>query len=212
MIYARRDRRRRTGLTLVATCALVAAAHAQGPPGTPASTSSRAAIVDARPNILLIVADDLGITDLGAFGAEIRTPNLDDLALHGIRLTNFHTAPTCAPTRSMLLTGTDNHTAGVGSMFGPNLLEGIDGRPGYEGHLRPDVATLPELLGDAGYHTYMVGKWHLGMSREQWPSARGFESSFALLPGAGDHFEITPGEYEEDGTLPATPRQHQFKS
>jgi len=165
----------------------------------PVAGEPAAADPGSRPNLLLIVADDMAYTDLGAFGGEIATPNLDALAARGVKLTNFHAAPTCAPTRSMLLTGADNHTAGLGSMFGPNMLRGIEGRAGYEGFLNPQIATLPEILADAGYHTYMAGKWHLGSAPEQWPSARGFERSFALLPGSGDHFTPRPGDYEVDG-------------
>ena len=110
--------------------------------------------ISGQPNIILIVADDMGYTDIGAFGSEIRTPNLDRLAYGGVRLTNFHASPQCAPTRSMLMSGADNHTAGMGSMFGANVIKGgFGGRPGYERYLHPRVAALPERLGDAGYHT-----------------------------------------------------------
>jgi arylsulfatase A-like enzyme len=142
---------------------------------------------ERRPNLLVIVADDLGYSDLGAFGGEIRTPNLDKLALNGIRLAGFHTAPTCSPTRSMLLSGTDNHRAGLGTMaemIRPNQ----QGKPGYEGYLRSDVATLAERLGANGYRTLLSGKWHLGLTPEQDPHARGFERSFALLQGGHNHF------------------------
>ena len=97
----------------------------------------------AGPNFLVIVADDLGYSDLGAFGSEIATPNLDRLALSGVRLTGFHTAPTCSPTRSMLLSGTDNHRAGLGTMAemqAPNQV----GKPGHEGYLRTDIAACPK--------------------------------------------------------------------
>lgn len=142
---------------------------------------------ERRPNLLVIVADDLGYSDLGAFGGEIRTPNLDRLALNGIRLAGFHTAPTCSPTRSMLLSGTDNHLAGLGTMaemIRPNQ----KGQPGYEGYLRSDVATLAERLGAGGYRTLLSGKWHLGLTPEQDPHARGFERSFALLQGGHNHY------------------------
>jgi arylsulfatase len=142
---------------------------------------------EKRPNLLVIVADDLGYSDLGAFGGEIRTPNLDKLAFAGIRLAGFHTAPTCSPTRSMLLSGTDNHLAGLGTMaemIRPNQ----KGKPGYEGYLRGDVATLAERLGSSGYHTLLSGKWHLGLTPGQDPHARGFERSFALLQGGHNHF------------------------
>jgi len=145
---------------------------------------------DERPNILLIVADDLGYTDIGAYGGEIKTPNIDELAAQSIKFTNFHVLPTCAPTRAVLLSGTDNHTAGLGSMLPPHILPATKGHPGYETYLHERVATMPELLRDAGYHTYMAGKWHLGKQKGQWPIDRGFEESFALLIGAGDHFRI----------------------
>ena len=142
---------------------------------------------ERRPNLLVIVADDLGYSDLGAFGGEIRTPHLDKLALQGIRLAGFHTAPTCSPTRSMLLSGTDNHLAGLGTMaemIRPNQ----KGKPGYEGYLRSDVATLAERLGANGYRTLLSGKWHLGLTPQQDPHARGFQRSFALLQGGHNHF------------------------
>lgn len=156
---------------------------------------------ERRPNFLVIVADDLGYSDIGAFGGEIRTPNLDRLALAGIRLAGFHTAPTCSPTRSMLLTGTDNHRAGLGTMaemIRPNQ----KGQPGYEGHLRSDVATLAERLSDGGYRTLFSGKWHLGLTPERDPHARGFQRSFALLQGGHNHFGTDVGgtaTYTEQG-------------
>ncbi|MEH6577153.1 MAG: arylsulfatase [Amphritea sp.] len=147
-----------------------------------------AATEDSRPNILLIVADDLGYSDIGAFGGEIDTPNLDALADSGVRMTSFHTAPTCSPTRAMLLSGTDSHQAGLGNMA--ELLQPEQkGKPGYEGYLNTQVATLPEVLRGAGYHTYMAGKWHLGRSEEKSPARRGFEESYALIQGGASHFD-----------------------
>lgn len=142
---------------------------------------------ERRPNFLIIVADDLGFSDIGAFGGEIATPNLDRLALNGVRLTDFHTAPTCSPTRAMLLTGTDHHLAGLGTMAelqAPNQR----GLPGFEGYLRRDVATVAERLVTGGYRTLYSGKWHLGLTDDQDPFARGFQYSFALRPGAHNHF------------------------
>ncbi len=139
---------------------------------------------ERRPNLLVIVADDLGYSDLGAFGGEIATPNLDRLALGGIRLAGFHTAPTCSPTRSMLLSGTDNHLAGLGTMaemIRPNQ----QGKPGYEGYLRSDVATLAERLGEGGYRTLFSGKWHLGLTEEQDPYSRAASSAASRLRKAG---------------------------
>jgi arylsulfatase A-like enzyme len=140
-----------------------------------------------RPNFLVIVADDLGYSDLGAFGGEIDTPNLDALARRGVRLTGFHTAPTCSPTRSMLLTGVDNHEVGLGTMA-EALAPVHTGRPGYEGYLNDRAATVAEVLGDAGYQTLMSGKWHLGLTEDRSPAARGFQKSFALLQGLQNHF------------------------
>ncbi len=166
-------------------------------PSTTATDSANG--TRTQPNFLLIVADDMGYTDIGAFGGEINTPNLDGLAERGIKLTNFHVASTCAPTRSMLLSGTDNHTAGLGAMFGGNMLTGVEGQVGYEHYLHERVATLPELLTDAGYHTYMAGKWHLGSEEDQLPRARGFENAFSLLSGGGTHFVASANQYAENG-------------
>ena len=110
-----------------------------------------------RPNFLLVVADDLGWTDVGSFGAEIETPNLDSLANSGVRFTDFHVSVSCSPTRSMLLSGTDNHIAGIGNMA-ELLTPEQKGKPGYEGYLNRRVVSLAELLREAGYHTYMAGK------------------------------------------------------
>ncbi|MGB8301363.1 MAG: arylsulfatase [Azonexus sp.] len=143
-----------------------------------------------RPNIVVILGDDMGFSDMGAFGSEIRTPNLDSLASKGVRFTNFYTNPTCSPTRATLLSGVDTHRNGLGNMdewTAPNQRSAV----GYEGYLNNRVATLPQLLRDAGYHTYMVGKWHLGKSPEQIPAARGFERDFSLLDGAGSYWDMT---------------------
>lgn len=155
------------------------------------STEPSAGTVEAgkkRPNILLIVADDMGYSDLGCYGGEINTPVLDKLAEQGVRYTDFYVSPTCSPTRSMLLTGTDTHIAGLGNMgelTAPNQM----GKPGYEGVLNKDVVTVAELLRDNGYHTYMAGKWHLGYKPDEIPRARGFERDFSLIAGGGSHFD-----------------------
>lgn len=180
--------RRRTGVTftvllLIAGC---------GAPDNSAPDAETALTTDAKPpNVLFIVADDLGYTDLGIYGSEIETPNLDQLARNGVMFSNFYTAPTCSPTRAMLLSGVDNHPAGMGSMYreiAPNQV----GKRGYEEHLHTRVATIAELLGDAGYHTYMTGKWHLGYRDDNSPAARGFERSFASLAGGAGHFDMLP--------------------
>jgi arylsulfatase A-like enzyme len=139
------------------------------------------------PNILLIMVDDLGYTDIGSFGGEILTPNIDTLGKEGVRFSNFHTSVSCSPTRSMLLSGTDNHIAGIGTM-GELLKPNQRGKPGYEGHLNNSVVSLAEVLRDSGYHTYMAGKWHLGDEPEHFPHARGFERSFSMLQGGASHW------------------------
>jgi arylsulfatase A-like enzyme len=145
---------------------------------------------DARPNVVIILADDMGFSDIGMFGGEINTPHIDALAGEGVRFTNFYTHASCSPTRSMLLSGVDTHINGLGNMdewTAPNQV----GKPGYEGYLNDSVATLPQLLKDSGYHTYMVGKWHMGKAPDKIPAARGFERDFSLLDGAGSYWDMT---------------------
>ncbi len=151
--------------------------------------TSASSAQDKRPNFVVIVADDLGFSDLGSYGGEIKTPNIDRLAKNGMRFTEFYVGSTCSPTRSMLLTGIDNHRVGLGNMYertAPNQL-GIEG---YEGVLSTRVPTIAERLKAAGYRTYMAGKWHLGHSPRHIPAARGFDRSFSLLNGAGSHFDL----------------------
>ena len=142
---------------------------------------------DDAPNILLVMVDDMGWTDLGSFGSEIETPNLDTLAQRGVKFSNFYTSVSSSPTRSMLLSGTDNHIAGLGNM-GEMLAPEQRGKPGYEGYLNNRVASLAEVLRDGGYHTYMAGKWHLGHEPESFPHARGFERSFSMLFGGASYW------------------------
>jgi len=163
----------------------------------PAQTAVEADPVRSPPNILLIVADDLGYTDIGAFGSEIPTPTLDTLAQAGIRFTNFHTASWCQPTRVMMMTGSG----------GSALLEELPKLPtgNRNNVVRLDWAMLPELLKEAGYQTFMTGKWDLGLEGPYRPAARGFDHSFALLEGATSHFaerfwrEDDTTYYEDDG-------------
>jgi arylsulfatase len=145
-----------------------------------------------RPNILLIVADDLAITDLGYMGSEIRTPNLDALARRGVILDNFYVSPACSPTRAMLMSGVDNHRSGLGVM-GESIMPEQRGRPGYEGYLNFKVHPLAERMRKAGYATFMAGKWHLGAGEGQRPSDRGFDRSFALMEGGASHFSDARG-------------------
>ncbi|KAL1856886.1 hypothetical protein VTK73DRAFT_8218 [Phialemonium thermophilum] len=156
-----------------------------------------------QPNFLIIVADDLGFSDTGPFGSEIETPALDRLAKEGVRLTNFHTASACSPTRSMLFSGTDHHIAGLGQMaehMGNREL--FKGKPGYEGYLNFRVAALSEILQDAGYLTVMSGKWHLGAAKEHAPCSRGFDKGFVYLPGSGNHYNFEP-QFKEGEPRPS---------
>ena len=138
--------------------------------------------ISKRPNIVLIVADDLGFGDIGCYGGDIETPNIDGLAHNGIKFSSFHTAPMCAPTRAMLLSGNDNHIAGMGG-------QGLTTKEfGYEGRLTNRIITIPELLKDVDYHTYMAGKWHLGKEPRSNPHQKGFEKSYVLINGAGNHY------------------------
>ena len=158
-----------------------------------------------RPNVLLIVADDMGYSDIGSFGSEIATPALDALAKEGLQATNFHVLPKCSPSRSVLLSGVDNHRAGLGEM-GERSTPEMKGNPGHEGYLNFEVAALPEVLKAGGYHTYMVGKWHLGHDEKTSPHARGFEETFILVPGGGSHWS------DQKGITPTLPMLYQRNS
>lgn len=158
------------------------------------------------PNLILIVLDDAGYSDIGVFGSEIDTPHIDRLAKSGVQFTQFHVTPNCSSTRASLLTGMDHHRTGLGTHG--VAAENQRGQPGYEGYLNERVLTLPEALRTAGYHTMMAGKWHLGSSDPgTWPSARGFDDCFALLHGGASHWEDNaplfpskPSVYVENGT------------
>ena len=147
--------------------------------------------VVAQPNIVFILADDLGYTDIAPYGSEVNTPTLSSLAEQGLRFTNYHTAANCAPARAMLLTGVDNHLAGV-----PNIPEMLApeqrAQAHYQGVLGANVVTVATLLEDAGYHTYMAGKWHLGATPDKRPSRRGFERTVALMDSGADNWEQRP--------------------
>jgi arylsulfatase len=149
---------------------------------------------DSRPNILLIIGDDFGFSDIGSFGGEISTPNLDRLANEGKILTNYHTNPACSPARLALLTGVDNHIGGIGAMS-EKLVSNQVGKPGYEGYINEKVVTIQELLKDSGYHTLMAGKWHLSGTQVvngTTPYDRGFEEVLTLVSSGGQHFDSNP--------------------
>ncbi|MGQ8335467.1 arylsulfatase [Sunxiuqinia sp. A32] len=145
-----------------------------------------------RPNIILIMADDMGFSDIGCYGGEIQTPNLDGLAKTGVRYSQFYNAARCCPTRASLMTGVYPHQAGMGWMTNCDM-----GTPAYQGDLSKNAATIAEVLKTAGYNTYMTGKWHLsntrkdkGMVKDNWPVQRGFEHYFGLVGGAGNYFKL----------------------
>ena len=142
----------------------------------------------SKPNILLIVADDLGFSDIGCYGGNINTPVINTLSKESMIFSNFHVQPTCSPSRSSLLTGCDNHVAGLGIMSEMDYPELHNLKQlGYSGSLSKQVLTIPEILHDNAYHTYMVGKWHLGEEAGQNPFDRGFEETFILGTGGGSH-------------------------
>ncbi|MEM1132761.1 MAG: arylsulfatase [Pseudomonadota bacterium] len=141
-----------------------------------------------RPNIVVILADDVALMDFGAYGGEARTPNIDMLAKRGAMFTQFRTSPLCSPSRAMLLTGMDNHLTGVATI--PEVLPAEQaGKPGYTMALEPGVLTLADHLRAAGYRTLLSGKWHLGKTPEEMPQAHGFDRSFALAASGADNWE-----------------------
>lgn len=160
------------------------------------------------PNIMIILADDLGFSDISAYGSEIKTPHIDSLLTQGKMLFNFHASSMCSPTRAQLMTGADNHLVGLGAMYetskrqeklvgadSPRSLLKIDG---YSGHLTSNAYTLAEMLKQKDYYTFMVGKWHLGFEANQNPKARGFDQSYALLEGFDLHFKEQPKNYSRN--------------
>ncbi|MBL4559355.1 MAG: arylsulfatase [Labilibaculum sp.] len=139
-----------------------------------------------RPNILLILADDMGYSDLGCYGSEIKTPNLDRLADNGVRMTQFYNAARCCPSRASLLTGLYQHQAGVGHM------DKDIGTPAYQGYINKTSVTLAEALKVNGYNTYHVGKWHVGEEFENWPIERGFNRAWGPVGGSINYFKPKP--------------------
>ena len=152
---------------------------------------------EVKPNVLLIVVDDMGYSDIGAFGGEIPTPHLDALARQGTRFSDFQVLPACSPTRAALLTGQEPHAVGFGSLA-EELADNQKGTPAYAGALPSGVPTLASLLRQAGYRTYLSGKWHLGGVDDPGPNALGFDESFALVPGGASHFPDMAPAYSPD--------------
>lgn len=154
-----------------------------------------------RPNILLILADDMGYSDIGCYGGEIPTPNIDRLAENGVRLSNFYNTSRSCPSRASLMTGLFQHQAGIGQMsedplgkYQPSVKHNDWGTEGYKGFLNRNCVTIAEVLKNSGYHTYMVGKWHLGMhGMEKWPLQRGFDRFYGILSGACSYLRPSGG-------------------
>ena len=153
----------------------------------------------SRPNVIIVMADDMGWSDIGCYGSEIETPNLDRLAKNGLRFTQFYNTGRCCPTRASLLTGTYPHQAGIGHMMNDT------GLPGYKGDLGTDVQTIAEVLKPAKYSTYLSGKWHVtpkvtpGSSQHNWPKQRGFDRFYGTIHGAGSFFD--PNSLTRGNTL-----------
>lgn len=149
-----------------------------------------------KPNVVLIMADDMGWSDIGSYGSEIPTPNLDLLARNGVRFSQFYNNARCCPTRASLLTGLYAHQAGIGQMAeDPENPKHNDwGTDGYRGYLNRHCVTIAEALKTNGYHTYMAGKWHVGMhGQEKWPRQRGFDRYYGILAGAASYFRPQGG-------------------
>ncbi|MBM1107168.1 arylsulfatase [Aurantibacter crassamenti] len=155
------------------------------------ANENQALTIDERPNIIIILADDMGYSDIGCYGGEINTPNIDKLAYNGLRFTQFYNAARCCPTRASLLTGLYPHQAGMGGMVkDPKTSE-----PGpYQGYLNDKSVTIAEVLKSAGYYTAASGKWHVGEERPYWPTDRGFDNYFGLISGAANYYDIAKGK------------------
>ena len=177
----------RPNAALYSFCILAAMLYTQALPAGGFSDEG-----NRRPNIIYIMADDMGYSDLGCYGGEIRTPNLDLLASKGIKIRSFYNNARCCPTRASLLTGRYPHEAGMGGMVS---MAGAEIKPGpYQGFIDSRFPTIAEQLKQAGYHTYMSGKWHVGERPEHWPLKRGFEHFFGLINGASGYYGVIPQE------------------
>ncbi|NKI15956.1 arylsulfatase [Spongiibacter sp. KMU-166] len=181
-------------------------------PEVPFPSSPVSQVAD-KPNIVVVVADDLGYTDLGSYGSEIETPNLDNLAKNGVQFSQFHVGAACSPSRAMLMTGVDNHLVGLGVFNENTIASNQKGIEGYEGKLNKSAASLSEVFLDSGYHTYIAGKWHLGYGAENSPPVFGFQRSFVQLEGGAGHFNELPviplqrkARYREDGRNASLPK------
>ena len=159
------------------------------------------ALAAPRPNIILIMSDDMGYSDIGCYGSEVATPTLDKLAADGLRFTQFYNTGRCCPTRASLMTGLYPHQAGIGHMMNDR------GHPGYRGDLNTRCVTIAQVLGTSGYRCYMAGKWHITKTvrptneagKHNWPRQRGFDRFYGTIHGAGSFFD--PNSLTRDNTL-----------
>jgi arylsulfatase A-like enzyme len=163
------------------------------------SSTEPEAAPDDRPNIVIIMADDMGFSDIGPYGGEINTPTLDYLAANGLRFKQFYNTARCCPTRAALLTGIYQHQAGVGQMISDM------GHPAYQGYLNDRCVTIAEALKPAGYTTLMSGKWHVGEDRPHWPVDRGFDEYFGLISGGSNYFKLDGARQMAMGNEPWDP-------
>ena len=163
---------------------------------------------DPRPDVIVILVDDMGFSDLGCYGGEIDTPHIDSLAGGGIRYTQFYNCGRCCPTRASLLTGLYPHRAGIGHMTSqPHADLKVNqaiARAAYQGYLSDNTATIAEALRPAGYQTFMSGKWHVGSYRPNWPTDRGFDRYYGILSGACNYWSPAPEAELMDGEAPVT--------
>ncbi|MCP1382805.1 arylsulfatase [Runella salmonicolor] len=157
-----------------------------------------------KPNIIVIMADDMGFSDIGCYGSEIPTPHLDNLAKNGTKFTQFYNAARCCPSRAALLTGVYPHQAGMGEMVVTKVKDRAQENP-YQGWLSRQTATVAEVLKTAGYQTFMSGKWHVGEERVDWPLQRGFDKYFGLISGATSYYEVLPGRLMLEDNEPYNP-------
>jgi arylsulfatase len=184
---------------------LAVGAGSMGPGARPLRAAETAPAAAAkRPNILVMMADDMGFSDLGCYGSEIETPNLNRLAARGIRFTQFYNTARCCPTRASLLTGLYPHQAGIGHMVDDKGLEG------YQGRLNNRCATIAEVLRQGGYRTLMAGKWHVGEKRPHWPCDRGFDRYWGLISGACSYWRLEPGRQMARDNEPIKPEGEKF--
>lgn len=156
-----------------------------------------------RPNIVLIMVDDMGYSDIGAWGGEIETPNIDSLAQNGLRFTQFYNSARCCPTRATLMTGLHPHQIGIGHMTGEQAKKNKNIPPAYAGNINDSCVTLAEVTKSAGYATFMAGKWHLaGTDQADWPLQRGFDRYYGCISGATHYFHPYDWRVMYDGNKP----------